>query len=50
MLDYSKCGNNGEPSVVFIDVERSDAPRKTLLSNSFNEFYSALKESDDEVW
>jgi hypothetical protein len=50
MLDYSTCGTEGEPTVVFVDVEWNDGPRTTLIARNFSEFYSSLKESDDEVW
>lgn len=50
MLNYSMCGTEGEPSVVFIDVEWQDGPRTALLASTFSEFYNSLKESKDEVW
>jgi hypothetical protein len=50
MLDYSTCGTDDEPTVVFVDVEWHDGPRTTLIARNFGEFYSSLKESDEEVW
>ena len=50
MLDYSTCGTEGEPSVVFVDVEWHDGPRTTFLARNFSEFYCSLKESEDEAW
>ncbi|MCP5499818.1 MAG: SMI1/KNR4 family protein [Leptospiraceae bacterium] len=40
MLDYSKCGKEGEPEVVHVDQE--DDYRKTFLAKNFEEFIRGL--------
>jgi|SRR5262245_25109516 len=46
MLDYSKCGPEGEPRVVWVDVETGgDAPYVTILAPDFATFLSKLSEN-----
>ncbi len=40
LLDYSKCGKNGEPEVVFVDQEFDY--KKTLIANNFETFIRGL--------
>lgn len=40
LLDYSKCGTEGEPEVVHVDQEYDY--KKTFLANNFNEFITGL--------
>ena len=42
MLDYSECGSRGEPSIAYIDEDRS----VTRLAGSFAEFRDGLYECD----
>lgn len=44
MLDYSKCGKNGEPEVVHIDQE--DEFKKTFLAKNFESFIRGLVGED----
>jgi hypothetical protein len=44
MLDYSKCGNKGEPEVVHIDQEFDY--KKTVLCKDFEAFIRGLVSSD----
>lgn len=44
MLDYSKCGQNGEPEVVHVDQECDY--RKTFLAKDFETFIRGLVSSD----
>lgn len=46
MLDYSKCGKNGEPEVVHIDQESNY--RKTFLAKDFETFIRGLV--DEEIY
>ena len=46
-LDYSECGRNGEPKVVYIEQEANY--RTTLLADSFEEFIKGLGCIDVEV-
>jgi len=45
LLDYSKCGKDGEPEVVHVDQE--DEYKKTFLAKNFETFIKGLKEEDD---
>ncbi|SDX96839.1 SMI1/KNR4 family protein [Thermoactinomyces sp. DSM 45892] len=47
MLDYSQCGKSGEPRVIHVDVEVSDKPVVTLLSNNFKSFLQGLTNSSE---
>lgn len=43
MLDYSKCGNQGEPRVVWVDVEtRGKGPKVVVLAPNFASFLEKL--------
>ncbi len=44
MLDYSKCGRNGEPEVVHVDQE--DGYNKTFLAKDFKSFIHGLVSED----
>lgn len=44
MLDYSKCGKEGEPEVVHVDQERNY--KKTFLAKDFETFIRGLVSSD----
>lgn len=44
MLDYSKCGKDGEPEVIHIDQERDY--KKTFLAKDFETFIRGLVSSD----
>ncbi|WP_257967889.1 SMI1/KNR4 family protein [Peribacillus deserti] len=46
MLDYSKCGNNGEPRVIHVDVEDFENPNITFLAENFDAFISGLVNED----
>jgi hypothetical protein len=46
MLDYSKCGKNGEPEVVHVDQENDY--KKTLVAKDFETFIKGLV--SDEVY
>jgi hypothetical protein len=45
MLDYSKCGKEGEPEVVHVDQE--DDYKKTFLAKDFETFIKGLKDEDE---
>ncbi|MHC5310978.1 SMI1/KNR4 family protein [Myroides sp. LJL116] len=45
MLDYEKCGKDGEPEVVHVDQE--DDYRKTFLAKDFETFIRGLVEEED---
>ncbi len=45
MLDYSECGNSGEPRVVLVEQEFSY--RKTLLAENFELFVLGLHEEEE---
>lgn len=45
LLDYSKCGKDGEPEVVHVDQEADY--RKTFLAADFETFIKGLKEEED---
>jgi hypothetical protein len=45
MLDYSKCGHEGEPRVVHVETETSDAPEVLVLALDFETFLRGLVES-----
>lgn len=45
MLDYSKCGREGEPEVVHIDQE--DDYRKIVLAKDFETFIKGLKDEEE---
>lgn len=47
MLDYSKCGKNGEPQVIHVDVEISDEPTITFLAKDFETFIMGLINEDE---
>lgn len=44
MLDYSKCGKDGEPEVVYVDQERNY--KKTFLAKDFESFIRGLVSPD----
>lgn len=44
MLDYSKCGNSGEPEVVHVDQEHDY--KKTFIAKDFETFIRGLVNSD----
>ena len=44
MLDYSKCGNSGEPEVVHVDQEHDY--KKTFIAKDFETFIRGLINSD----
>lgn len=46
MLDYSKCGKNGEPQVIHVDVEIGEI---TVLASNFKTFIDGLV-SDEEFY
>ncbi len=44
MLDYSKCGQDGEPRVIWVDVETEDGtPKVAVLAPSFTKFLDKLR-------
>lgn len=45
LLDYSKCGKDGEPEVVHVDQE--DDYRKIFLAKDFETFIKGLKDEDE---
>lgn len=45
MLDYSKCGKDGEPEVVHVDQE--DDYRKIFLAKDFETFIKGLKDEEE---
>ncbi|MCJ7934606.1 MAG: SMI1/KNR4 family protein [Chryseobacterium sp.] len=45
LLDYSKCGKEGEPEVVHVDQENDY--KKTFLAKDFETFIKGLKEEED---
>jgi hypothetical protein len=42
MLDYSECGNNGDPRVIHVDVEISHQPTIMILAENFETFIDGL--------
>lgn len=42
MLDYQRCGAQGEPQVVHVSVEEEEEPTITFLANNFQEFLAGL--------
>lgn len=48
-LDYSECGNIGEPKVVHIDLESGSGDKITILANDFETFIEGLIVFDDDV-
>lgn len=46
MLDYSKCGQRGEPQVVHVETE-CDEPRVTFLAKDFATFLAGLKDESE---
>jgi hypothetical protein len=45
MLDYSKCGTEGEPRVIWVDVETGgNEPYVAVLAPDFSTFLSKLLE------
>jgi hypothetical protein len=42
MLDYRRCGAQGEPQVVHVSVEEDEEPNITFLANNFQEFLAGL--------
>ena len=44
MLDYSSCGRQGQPAVVYVDEDR--VPRR--VSDSFSAFMGELRECEDQ--
>ena len=45
MLDYSECGSQGEPRVIWIDTETgTDTPDVVVLAANFKEFLEQLRE------
>ena len=47
MLDYRKCGKDGEPQVVHVDVETDDKPTVTFLAKDFETFVRGLVNEED---
>lgn len=47
MLDYSECGNDGEPKVVHVDVETPDMPKITFLADNFSDFIKGMVNRDE---
>lgn len=45
LLDYSKCGESGEPEVVHVDQE--EGYKKTFLAKDFETFIKGLKDEED---
>ncbi|ASK31791.1 SMI1/KNR4 family protein [Chryseobacterium sp. T16E-39] len=45
LLDYSKCGKNGEPEVVHVDQE--DDYKKTFVAKNFETFIKGLKDDEE---
>ncbi|HEY1405077.1 MAG TPA: SMI1/KNR4 family protein [Spirochaetota bacterium] len=47
MFDYSECGKDGEPAVIYVDME-SDTLRKGLrIADNFESFLSQLTDESD---
>ncbi|UOG72949.1 SMI1/KNR4 family protein [Hymenobacter tibetensis] len=42
MLDYRRCGAQGEPQVVHVSVEEDEEPNITFLADNFQEFLAGL--------
>jgi len=48
MLDYSDCGEKGEPKVVHVDTEtKNGAPEMTFLAKNFETFIKGLMSDTD---
>lgn len=48
MLDYSQCGPQGEPRVIYVDVETKDGnPHVVVLAENFEEFLQGFKSKDE---
>ncbi|PEB56958.1 SMI1/KNR4 family protein [Bacillus pseudomycoides] len=47
MLDYSKCGNQGEPIVIHVNVENYEDPIITFLAKDFQTFINGLVDDSD---
>lgn len=45
MLDYSECGPQGEPRVILVETETSDAPDVLILAPDFETFLRGLVEA-----
>jgi len=48
MLDCSKCGPEGEPRVIHVETETSDAPEVLVLAPDFETVLRELVESSRE--
>lgn len=46
MFDYSKCGKEGEPEVIHLDVEINDKPTITFLTKDFEGFILGLENEE----
>ena len=44
MLDYTVCGPQGEPPVIWVDVQVGDEPEVVVLAPDFATFLSKLEE------
>ncbi|WP_017153708.1 hypothetical protein [Bacillus bingmayongensis] len=43
MLDYSRCGKNGEPRVIHVNIENYQDPIITVLAENFQSFLDGLR-------
>ena len=55
MLDYSLCGPEGEPRVIYVETETGGEPPILLLASDFEGFFQGLMDcshfdEDEEDW